>query len=73
MSKRAWIPDTQEEIAKLTLDELNQRIASSQWRFEHAGNAQGRKLAFKTLVRLEKFRETFHGIRAPQRTLRSRQ
>lgn len=73
MGRRAWVPATEGDAAKLTLSELEQRIAAAEYRLSSSGKSNLRKLAFKTLVRLEGIRETLHGIPAPKRTLRSRQ
>jgi hypothetical protein len=73
MGKRAWSPDSEEAAEKLTLAELNQRIATAKWRLDSAGNSQARKLSFKKLCELEQIRETLHGVPAPVRKLSARQ
>jgi len=73
MGKRAWSPDSEEDASKLTLAELNRRIAKSHYDFTHLDNAGLRKSAFKRLVLLEELRENLHGVPAPHRTMRSRQ
>jgi len=72
MGKRAWSPDSVEEAAKLSLSELEQRIAKAQYDLERDGPANLQKLAFKKLVELEEMRETLHGVPAPRRSLRAR-
>ena len=73
MGRRAWSPQTEDEAEKLTLAELNTRIAAAAWSLGAATSSQSRKLSFKTLTRLEKYREELHGIPAPDRSEPSRQ
>jgi hypothetical protein len=73
MGRRAWRPDAEGDAAKLTLGELEQRIAKAEYDLTSSGKSNLRKLAFKSLVHLEALRETLHGIPAPKRSLRSRQ
>jgi len=68
MGKRSAIATTEEEVAKLTLSELNGQISLLRWRAERADvSASLRKSAFESLVWLEEHRQTIHGIKAPDR------
>ncbi len=67
MGKRATVVDFEEEVARLTLAQLNRQIAVVEWRFQNVGNSQLRKTAFKQLVWFERQRESLHGIPAPAR------
>lgn len=64
---------TDAEAEKLTLSQLELLISGAEWRFDHAGNSNDRKLAFKRLTWLEAQRERLHGIPAPSRRLAGRQ
>jgi hypothetical protein len=74
MGKRSTIPTTDEEVAKLSLDELNAAIAKCEWRAQNdAISHQLRKASHKHLVWLEAQRENLHGIAPPpRRSLRAR-
>lgn len=72
MGKRSGVPDSKEDVAKLTLLELNAEIRRCLWGAENGGTSQGRKAYFKRLVWLEKQREALFGIPAKQRAFRSR-
>jgi hypothetical protein len=67
MGKRAAVATTEEEVARLTLAQLNGQIASAEWRFQMVANSQLRKAAYKRLVWYERLRESLHGIPAPAR------
>ncbi len=68
MGKRSAVATTDEEVAELTLPELNGQIALLKWRAGRTDvSASLRRLAFKHLVWLEERRETLHGIKAPDR------
>jgi hypothetical protein len=67
MGKRGGMADSEEEVAQLTLAQLNRQIATVEWRFQNVGKAQLRKAAFKQLVWLERQRESLYGIPAPAR------
>ncbi len=57
--------NTDAEAEKLTLSQLELLFVSgAEWRFDHAGNSNDRKLAFKRLTWLEAQRERLHGIRS---------
>jgi len=65
---RSGVVDTEEEVAKLTLDEINAEIQRCLAGAGPGGQAsQGRKSFFKRLVWMEKMREKIHGIPAPRR------
>jgi hypothetical protein len=68
MGTRGWSPVTEEEAAKLTLAELETRLAAARWAYDSADSNQARKGCFKALTRLEGLRESLHGIPAPDRT-----
>ena len=72
MGRRSGVAETEEEVAKLSLDELNVEIERCLQGFEYGGSSQGRKSFFKRLVWLEKMREKIHGIPATGRLWRSR-
>jgi hypothetical protein len=67
MGKRATVADTEDEVAQLTLAQLNQQVAWAEHRFHDVANSQLRKAAYKRLVWLERQRESLHGIPAPAR------
>ncbi len=72
MGRRSGVAETEQEVAKLSLGELNVEIERCVQGFEHGGTTQGRKSFFKRLVWLEKMREKIHGILAPPRLWRAR-
>jgi hypothetical protein len=72
MGKRSGVAETEEEVAKLTLDSLNVEIERCLRGAEHGGSSQGRKAFFKRLVWLEKMREKVYGISMTRRVWRSR-
>jgi hypothetical protein len=72
MGRRSGVAETEQEVAKLALNELNVEIGRCVKGFEQGGSSQGRKAFFKRLVWLEKMREKIHGIPAPRRLWRSR-
>ena len=67
MGERSAVADTEEQVAALSLPELNSQIAHALWGYENGGSSQGRKAFFKRLVWLEAQREELHGIAAEQR------
>jgi hypothetical protein len=68
VGKRSAIPDSEAEVAKLTLAELNKAIATCEWRAHYnALSYQRRKASFKRLIWLEAQREKLHGVTAPPR------
>jgi hypothetical protein len=74
MGKRSAIPTTEDEVAKLSLNELNRAIAACEWRAQRTDiSHQLRKASHKLLVWLEGQREKLHGIAPPpRRPLRAR-
>jgi len=65
---RSGVPDTEEEVVKLTLDEINAEIRRCLTGAYSGGQgSQGHKSFFKRLVWMEKMRENIHGIPAPRR------
>jgi hypothetical protein len=68
MGRRSGIPETEEDVASLTLNDLNQLIADLVWRVDHADLSSAlRKSSFKSLVWLKERRAALHGIEAPKR------
>lgn len=63
---RSPYPTTDEEVAKLSLDELNAEIARCLWGYENIGGAAS-KAYFKSLVRYEAEREKRFGVAAKRR------
>jgi hypothetical protein len=74
VGKRSVIPDSEDEIAKLSLGELNNAIAACEWRANYRAHShQLRKASFKRLIWLEAQREKLHSFAAPpRRPLRAR-
>ena len=72
MGKRSGVAETEQDVAKLDIDELNVEIERCVQGFEQGGTSQGRKAFFKRLVWLEKMREKIHRIPATRRLWRSR-
>jgi hypothetical protein len=68
MGRRKRGASNVEEAAKLSLPELEQRIAYADWRYNGSGLKSAlRKDAFDHLVWLEAQREKLHGVPAPNR------
>jgi hypothetical protein len=67
MGRRSGFPETDEDVAFLTLAQLNRRINILAWRVGSGLSSALRKSAFKKLVWLEAQREIIHGIKAPER------
>ena len=62
------VADTEEEVAELTLDQINAEIQRClDGAFSGGQGSQGHKAFFKRLVWMEKMRENIHGIPAPRR------
>jgi hypothetical protein len=72
MGRRSGVAETEEDVAKLSLDELSIEIERCLQGFEHGGSSQGRKAFFKRLVWLEKMRAEIHAIPATRRLWRAR-
>jgi hypothetical protein len=73
MGQRSGVLDHDEDIAKLTLEELDAEIARCTMRMRIAPNLYQRRSFFKRLTRLEALREKLHGVEAPVRRMRARQ
>jgi hypothetical protein len=77
VGKRSGLPDGDEDLRQLSLEELNAEIARvhDRWRLSTGAlaNAQHRKSLFSRLAWLETHREREYGVPAPKRTQRARQ
>jgi hypothetical protein len=69
--KQAGLSHTEEQVAALSLTELNGQIARALWGYENSGTSQGRKAAFKRLIWLEAQREQMHAVTAKKRRFNS--
>jgi hypothetical protein len=67
MGRRSGFPETDDDVAFLTLTQLNRRIGVLAWRVGSGPSSALRKSAFKKLVWLEARREILHGVKAPER------
>jgi hypothetical protein len=67
MGGRAAVATTEEEVAALSLEQLNAQIGHAKWGYENGGSSQGRKAFFKRLVWLEAQRFKLHGVDVPRR------
>lgn len=68
MGSRSQAPQTEADVAELTLPELNQLIAFAEHRATTMRlSASLTKSAMKRLVWLEAAREKIHGVKAPKR------
>ena len=68
MGKRSGAPETDEDAAKLTLEELNMWIRHAESRgLSRTLSSSLKKDAMKQLVWLEAQREILHGVPAPKR------
>jgi len=72
MGKRSGVAETEDDVAKLTLAEINKEIERCENGANSGGTSQGRKSFFKRLVWMEKVREKLHGIPAERRVWRDR-
>ena len=72
MGRRSGVAETEKDVAKLSLEELNVEIGRCLKGFEYGGGSQGRKAFFKRLVWLEAIREKIHAIPAIRRLWRAR-
>ena len=72
MGRRSGVAETEEDVAKMSLEELNVEIGRCLQGFEYGGSSQGRKGFFKRLVWLETMRERIHAIPATRRLWRAR-
>jgi hypothetical protein len=73
MRNRSGTIEQDDEVAKLTLAELNAEIERSLDRYSRAPNPYQRKAFFRRVAWLEELREQYHSVPAPKRTLRARQ
>ena len=68
MGKRSGAPETEEDVAKLSLQELDLWISHLEFRALHLKlSASLKKSNMKTLVWLEAQGEILHGVPAPKR------
>lgn len=67
MGKRSGVADTETDLAKLSLEQINADIARCLYWSVNGGSSQGRKSFFKRLVWLEAERQRLHDIPAPKR------
>jgi hypothetical protein len=68
MGERSGAPETDEDVAKLSLRELNSWISRAEFRALHLKlSASLKRSAMKRLVWLEAQRERLHGVPAPNR------
>jgi hypothetical protein len=68
MGRRSGVPDTEEEMAKLTLDEVSAEIQRClDGAYSGGPGSQGHKSFFNRLVWMENIRKKLHGIPAPRR------
>jgi hypothetical protein len=72
MGKRSGLPDHDEDLEKLPLEELNAEIARVTSRLSYARTKYSKKSLFGRLIWLEAFRERKHGVPAPKRVMRAR-
>ena len=72
MGSRSDYPESDEEIAKLSLEELNAEIARCNQRMKIARTTYLRKESFKRIERLEIKRESLFGVPRVKRTFRAR-
>jgi hypothetical protein len=72
MGKRSRVAETKEEVAKMTLADLNKEIERLLRMAESSAHSAGRKECFKRAVWLETTREEVHGIPATKRLWRNR-
>jgi hypothetical protein len=67
---RSAHPRTEDEVAGLSLDQLNAEITRCLNGYELAGASDGAKAFFKRLIWLEAQRERLHGVPAKTRRFR---
>ena len=70
MGKRSGLAETEAEVAKMTLAEIDEEVARCH-RSAYAGGTAAKGF-FKRLVWMEKLREKLHGIPADRRLWRDR-
>jgi hypothetical protein len=67
MGTRSDYLESDAELGKLTLAQLNVEIQRCLFGYENGGGSQGRNAYFKRLVFLEAARERLHGVAAKAR------
>jgi len=68
MRNRSGFPQTEEQVAALSLSELNDFIRYLEFlTYEVKRSSSLKKQSFKSLIWLENCRETLHGVPAPDR------
>ena len=72
VGKRSGVPDTIDDVAKLSRGALDAEIARCERGLERAPNARMRGGWLARLVFLERSRQTLYGEPAPRRSARSR-
>ena len=70
MGKRSGLAETEEDVAKMTLAEIDKEIERCH-KGAYAGGAAAKGF-FKRLVWMEKLREQLHGVPATRRLWRER-
>lgn len=71
MGKRSGYAEDGDDVAAMTLLQLNAEIQRCLLGYEQGGTSQGRKAFFKRLVWLEAEREKLHGVTAKSRRFRA--
>lgn len=67
-ARTGGVPDTEEEVAKLTVDEVNAEIQRClDGAYSGGLGSEGHKSFFNRLVWMENIREKLYGIPAPRR------
>ncbi len=69
---RSGMPETTEEVTKLSRADLEDHIQRCAWGAENGGTSQGRKSYFKRLTWLKQQREILYDVPAPRRAFRVR-
>jgi hypothetical protein len=72
MGKRSGVAETKEQVAKMTLDELNAEIERLLQMAYSGSRSAARKECLKRAVWLEQIREDIHGVTAKRRLWRDR-
>ena len=67
MGRRSGVAETKEQVAKMTLNNLNVEIERLLQMARSGAGSAGRKECLKRSVWLEKMREQIHGMPAPRR------
>ena len=72
MGRRSGVSETKEQVAKMTLDDLNAEIERHLGMAYSGAGSAGRKECFKRAVWLEQMREEIYRIPAKRRLWRER-